>query len=269
AWPTYGPASPSVIAALAVGVAALVGFVVAERRSPHPMLPLDVFGSRTFTAANLVTFVVYAGLGAVFFLVVLNLQVVARFTALAAGTALLPMTVLMLLLSARAGALAQRIGPRIPMTLGPLVCAGGLLLFSRVGVHASYVRDVLPAVVVLGLGTALNVAPLTATALGALDESRAGIASGVNNAVARAAGLLAVAVLPLAGGLGKGALTDPIALAPVYRMAMYICAGLMVVGSVIAAAAIPSKLPGPKIKQDMCCAIEGPPLRAESVGQQA
>ncbi len=267
AWPTYGPGSPAVLVSLAVGVASLIGFVLAERRSPHPMLPLDVFHSRTFTAANLVTFVVYAALGGVFFLVVLNLQVVARFTALAAGTSLLPMTVLMLLLSARTGALAQRVGPRIPMTLGPLACAAGLLLFSRVGAHASYVRDVLPAVIVLGLGTSLNVAPLTATALGAVDESRAGIASGVNNAVARAAGLLAVAVLPLAAGLGTGTLTDPVVLGPVYRTAMYICAGLMVVGSVIAAIAIPSKLPGQKTKQDMCCPIEGPPLHAEGAGQ--
>jgi hypothetical protein len=250
------------VAALAVGVAGLSGFVIAERRSRHPMLPLDVFRSRAFTAANLATFAVYAALGGVFFLVVLNLQVVARYSALAAGTAMLPMTGLMLLLSARSGALAQRIGPRIPMTIGPLLCAAGLLLFSRIGAHSTYVRDVLPAVVVLGLGTSLNVAPLTATALGALDESRAGIASGVNNAVARAAGLLAVAVLPLAAGLGKGSLTDPTDLGPVYRTAMYLCAGLLVAGSVIAAIAIPSKLRRTEPER-LNCPIGAPPLHAE------
>ena len=249
---------------LGVGVAALIGFVLVERRSPHPMLPLDVFRSRAFTAANLATFAVYAALGGVFFLVVLNLQVVAGYSALAAGTAMLPITVLMLLLSARSGALAQRIGPRIPMTIGPLVCAVAMLLFSRIGAHASYPSRVLPAVIVLGLGTALNVAPLTATALGALDESRAGIASGVNNAVARAAGLLAVAVLPLADGLGTGSLTNPAALAPVYRTSMYICAALLVAGSVIAANAIPTRLvrPDEHPSHEMHCAICGPPLQA-------
>jgi EmrB/QacA subfamily drug resistance transporter len=243
AWPSLGPGSPVVLVSLAAGVAGLAGFVVAERRAHSPILPLSVFRSRVFTAANLATFVVYAALGGVFFLVVLNLQVVSGYRPLAAGVSLMPITVLMLLLSARWGAVAARIGPRIPMTFGPLVCAAGLLLFSRIGPHAVYVRTVLPAVIVFGLGTSLYVAPLTATALGALDESRAGIASGVNNAVARTAGLLAVAVLPLAAGLGRGSLTDPVALAPVYRTATYICAGLLVLGSVIAAVAIPSKLP--------------------------
>ena len=264
AWSAMGPGSASVLVALGFGVAGLVGFVLVERNARHPMLPLDVFRSRTFSAANLATFTVYAAMGGVFFLVVLNLQVVARYSALAAGTSLLPMTLLMLLLSARSGALAQKIGPRIPMTIGPLLCAAGLLLFSRIGAHAAYLRDVLPAVVVLGLGTSLNVAPLTATALGALDESRAGIASGVNNAVARAAGLLAVAVLPLAAGLGTGSLTDPVALGPVYRTSMYICAGLMALGSVIAVVAIPSKLrraPGP---DRVNCPIGAPPLQPET-----
>jgi MFS family permease len=149
----------------------------------------------------------------------------------------------MLLLSARAGALAQRIGPRIPMTVGPIGCAVALLLFARIGPHASYLTAVLPAVLVLGLGLSLTVAPLTATALGSVDERHAGVASGVNNAVARAAGLLAVAVLPLAAGIGTGSLTDPGALAPTYRMAMLICAGLLLVGSVIALIGVPSKLP--------------------------
>jgi EmrB/QacA subfamily drug resistance transporter len=243
AWPAHGPGDPMVLAALAVGVTGLVAFVLVEHRSAHPMLPLEVFASRAFSAANAVTFLVYAANGGVFFLVVLNLQVVAGFSPLAAGVALLPVTGLMLLLSARSGALAQRIGPRIPMTAGPLLCAVALVLLSRIGPGASYPLQVLPPVVLFGLGLALLVAPLTATALDALGDARAGIASGVNNAVARAAGLLAVAVLPLAAGLGGGSLTDPADLRPAYRAAMLLCAGLMAAGAAVAAAFVPGRLP--------------------------
>jgi EmrB/QacA subfamily drug resistance transporter len=243
AWPAHGPGDPAVGISLAVGVAGLVAFVLTERRSRHPMLPLDIFSSKAFSGANLVTFLVYAANGGVFFLVVLNLQVVSGYRPLTAGISMLPITALMLLLSARAGALAQRIGPRLPMTIGPLVCAVALVLLSMVGEHASYWRHVLPAVVVFGLGLSLLVAPLTATALGSLDDAHAGIASGVNNAVARAAGLLSVAVLPLAAGIGAGSLTDPADLHPTYRNAMLISAGLMVVGAVLAALFIPSRLP--------------------------
>jgi EmrB/QacA subfamily drug resistance transporter len=242
AWAAEGPGSPAVLAALALGVGGLVAFVLVERRSSEPMLPLELFRIRPFTAANLVTFAVYAALGGVFFLVVLNLQVVAEYSPLAAGTALMPVTVLMLLLSARAGALGQRIGARIPMTAGPLVCAGALLLLSRVGADAAYLTDVLPAAILLGLGLSLTVAPLTATALGSVPEANAGIASGVNNAVARAAGLLAVATLPLAAGIGAGSLTDAGDLAPVYRNAMLISAGLLVAGAVAAAVWVPSRV---------------------------
>ncbi|MEU4215410.1 DHA2 family efflux MFS transporter permease subunit [Actinoplanes sp. NPDC026623] len=245
AWPAHGPGSPQVLGSLAVGVAGLVSFVLVERRAVHPMLPLDVFGSRAFSAANVVTFLVYAANGGVFFLVVLNLQVIAGFRPLVAGLALLPVTVLMLLLSARSGMLAQRIGPRIPMTVGPLVCAAALVWLSRVGAGASYLLDVLPPVVLFGAGLALLVAPLTATALGALGDTRAGIASGVNNAVARAAGLLAVAVLPLAARAGAVRLTDPATLGPTYRSAMLWCAGLMVAGGAVAAGFVPRRLPAP------------------------
>jgi EmrB/QacA subfamily drug resistance transporter len=242
AWPANGPGSPVVLISLAVGVAGLVAFVLQERRSAHPMLPLGIFGSKAFTGANLVTFLVYAANGGVFFLVVLNLQVVSGYSPLTSGIALLPVTLLMLGLSARAGALGQRIGPRIPMTVGPIVCAVGLVLLSLVGADASYWLHVLPAVVIFGLGLSLLVAPLTATALGSLDDSYAGIASGVNNAVARAAGLLAVAILPLAAGLGSGNLTNSADLHPVYRNAMLICAGLMLIGAALAAFFVPNRL---------------------------
>jgi hypothetical protein len=231
------------------------------------MLPLEVFASRVFTAANLVTFAVYAALGGVFFLFVLELQVVVGFTPLAAGTALLPVTVLMLLLSPRAGALADRVGPRLPMTAGPLVCAGGLWWLSRLEPQASYLRSVLPGVLVLGLGLSLTVAPLTSTALGAADERHAGIASGVNNAVARAAGLLAVAVLPLIAGRGAGTLTDPAALAPTYRTAMTWCAGLLLGAAAIASIGVPGRAGGERpaaaaraspVRRH--CAIAGTPL---------
>jgi EmrB/QacA subfamily drug resistance transporter len=243
AWPAHGAGSPVVLASLALGVAGLAAFVQSERHSAHPMLPLEIFKSKAFSAANLVTFLVYAANGGVFFLVVLNLQVVAGYSPLTSGIAMLPVTALMLLLSARAGALGQRIGPRIPMTVGPLICAAALVLLSMVGAHANYWTHVLPAVIVFGIGLSTLVAPLTATALGSLDDAHAGIASGVNNAVARAAGLLSVAVLPLAAGIGAGSLTVAADLHPTYRNAMLICAGLMVGGSVLAAVFVPTRLP--------------------------
>ncbi|HEY0804661.1 MAG TPA: DHA2 family efflux MFS transporter permease subunit, partial [Pseudonocardiaceae bacterium] len=269
AWPALGVTSPVVLAALVIGVGGIAGFVVTERRSHHPMLPLEVFRSRTFTAANLVTFAMYSALGGVLFLVVLNLQVVAGFGPLAAGTALLPLTVLALLLSARAGALAQRIGPRIPMTVGPILAAGSLVLFTRIGAHASYLTSVLPAVLLLGLGLSLTIAPLTATALGAVDDKHAGVASGVNNAVARAAGLLAVAVLPLAAGLGAGSLTNPVDLGPTYRTAMLIGAGILIVGAVIALVAIPKVIAKPGGAVQAHCAVSGPPMIAQPSPQPA
>jgi len=283
AWPDKGGGSPQVLASLGVAVLALVAFVETERRSAHPMLPLEIFRHRAFTAANLVTFAVYAAIGAVFFLVVLNLQVVAGYSPTAAGTAMLPVTVLMLLLSARSGALAGRIGPRIPMAIGPAVCSVALIMLSRVGAHAFYPTDVLPAVIIFGLGLSLTVAPLTATALGALDEHHAGIASGVNNAVARAAGLLAVAVLPLAAGLGSGSLTAAASLGPAYKNAMMICAVLLLAGSVIALVSIPSRLPRQAAAAEPAgepeavretpvlrhCAIAGTPLHPRSPGEAA
>ena len=244
AWTARGFGNSMVLISLAIGVLGMAAFVLVERRSAHPMLPLEVFASKAFSAANLVTFLTYAAIGGVFFLVVLNLQVVAGFSPLAGGVALLPVTALMLALSARSGALAQRIGPRLPMTLGPIVCAIALILLARIGPGASYVLDVLPPVIILGLGLSLLVAPLTATALGSLDDAHAGIASGVNNAVARAAGLLSVAVLPLAAGLGSGSLTDASDLHSTYRNSMLICAGLMVAGGLLAALFVPNRLPG-------------------------
>jgi EmrB/QacA subfamily drug resistance transporter len=257
-----------------VGAAALAAFVVTERRSSHPMMPLDVFASRQFTAANLVTFVVYGALGGVLFLLVLHLQVVAGFSPLAAGTSLLPVTVIMLLGSARAGALAQRIGPRLPMAAGPLVSAAGLLLMTRIGVRASYVGAVLPAVVVFGLGLTLTVAPLTTAVLAAASTRHAGVASGVNNAVARAAGLLAVAALPLAAGLTQGDYQQPTRFADGFVRAIAICAVLLATGGLLAAATIRNDVTAhgldaaPQLAAGdghrVHCSVDGPPLHADA-----
>ncbi|MQA79163.1 MAG: DHA2 family efflux MFS transporter permease subunit [Streptosporangiales bacterium] len=226
-----------VIAAGAVGVVAAVVFGYVERvrsggRGPRPMLPLETFRSRQFTAVNAITLVVYGGMSVMFFLLVLHLQVVAEFSPLAAGTALLPVTAIMLVFSARAGALAQRIGPRIPMTVGLVVAAGGMLLVTRIGPGASYVLDVLPAVAVFGLGLSATVAPLTATVLATADPRHAGVASGINNAVARAAGLLAVAAVPPAVGLTGDALSRAGVFATGFRTAMVVSAILLLAGAV-------------------------------------
>ncbi|WP_318208076.1 MFS transporter [Streptomyces sp. SJL17-1] len=219
----------------AAGVVVGAWFVVVERRrGERAMVPASIFASRMFTAVNLVTLCVYAAFGGFFFLAALQLQVVAGYSALGAGTALLPTTVLMLLLSARSGELGERIGPRIPLTVGPLLCAAGMLLMLRVGEDASYVRDVLPALLVLGLGMTALVAPLTATVLASVDVSRAGLASGINNAAARAAGLLAVAALPMLAGMGPEAYLSAEEFGSTFRRAMPMCAGILVVGAVLA-----------------------------------
>lgn len=224
-----------VVGTVVAGAVLLVAFVLVQRRSDHPLVPLDMFASRRFTAINLVTFATYAALGVFFFLLVLHLQVVAGFSPLLAGTAMLPATVLMLLLSARAGALADRVGARPLLIVGLLFAAGGALLTLRVGENASYVVDVLPAVVVFGLGLATLVAPLTATVLSSAPAGHSGVASGVNNAVARVAGLLAVAVIPVVAGLAGANYTDVDRFTNGFRMAMLICAALLLAGAALAA----------------------------------
>ena len=257
-----------VVAGAAVaGVVAGLGFVYVERRRPDPMMPLDIFASRQFTAVNVVTLCVYAAFGGFFFLSAVQLQVVSGYSALGAGTALLPTTALMLLLSARSGELAQRIGPRIPLTAGPLLCAVGMLLMLRVGRDASYFPDVLPALLVLGLGMVTLVAPLTATVLASVDTARAGLASGINNAAARAAGLVAVAALPLLAGMGEEAYRSADAFDDAFGRAMPLCAGILVVGAVIAFATV--RRPAPDCLRPECQThgyVTAPPLETEGVG---
>jgi EmrB/QacA subfamily drug resistance transporter len=233
-----GGAGPLSIGTTAAGVVALAAFVLVERRSPHPLVPPALFRNPIFSAANAVTLLIYGALSVVFVLLVLQLQTVAGFSPLAAGTSLLPLTAIMLLFSARVGALAGRIGPRLPMTVGPLVSACGLLLLLRVGQGASWFTDVLPAMVVFGAGMTLTVSPLTATVLDAAPDRFAGSASGVNNAVARAAGLLAVAIIPGLAGIAGEDYTEPAVLDRGFHIAVIISACLLVTAAVVSFALI-------------------------------
>jgi hypothetical protein len=239
--------SLGVIAAGAVGAVALAAFPFIELRQEHPLVPLGIFRSRQFSGANLTTLAVYAGLGTALFLVVVELQTVLGYSAIEAGSALLPITVIMLALSSRAGRLSQRIGPRLPMTIGPLVVATGLALLSGIGTGDSYLTSVLPGVVVLGLGLSLTVAPLTAAVLAAVEENHVGVGSGVNNAVARVASLLSVAVLPSLVGLSTAAsdteFTDGVG------RALLVSAGLAVAGGLVAAITIRRAAPHRSITQ--------------------
>jgi EmrB/QacA subfamily drug resistance transporter len=193
--PTYGFADPIVYLPGLVGAGLLVAFVLHERRSDHPMLPLVLFRSRNFAVGNVATLLVYGGLGAAPFFIAIYLQQVAGYTAVAAGVTLMPITVIMFLLSRRFGALSDRIGPRALMGVGPLLGGLGLIWIGRLSIHVVYVTDLLPAVLLFGLGLSMTVAPLTNTVLGAVPQHNAGVASGANNAISRVAGLLAIAAV--------------------------------------------------------------------------
>jgi EmrB/QacA subfamily drug resistance transporter len=267
-------ANPTVlIAAAAAGAVAAVAFWLVERdrtRAPEkvePMLPLDIFSSRQFSIVNIITFLVYGAFGGLLFLLVLQLQVVSGFSPVKAGSALLPVTFLMLLLSARAGVLAQRVGPRWLMAGGLTGCAIGMGLMSRIGLHASYVGDVLPAVLVYGLGLSMVVAPLTATVLASAAVEHAGVASGVNNAVARAASLVAVAALPAAVGLGAASYHEPARFNHGFDVATGVCAAILLVAAVLSATLIRSNVlrqpdrPQVAPSSRYACQVGAPPLQ--------
>ena len=257
-----GPAhgwSPLVVIAGVLGAAALIAFPFVELRVSSPLVPLEIFTSRQFSGANGTTFVVYAALGVALFLVVVELQTVLDYSALAAGTATLPITVLMLVLSPRAGRLAQRIGPRLPMTIGPLIVAAGLVLLAGIGPGTTYLTGILPGLVVFGLGLSLTVAPLTAAVMGSVDENHVGVGSGVNNAIARVAGLLAVAVLPALAGLETASagveFSDGVA------RALYISAGLAVVGALVSWVTIRKAVPVQTPVQPLTVSCQDPCVR--------
>lgn len=258
--------SPSVVlVAVGVGVLALTAFVVVERRSSHPLVPLSLFGDNVFRVANAVTFLAYGALGVVFLVLVLQLQTVAGFSPVAAGAALLPVTAILLVFSSRAGALSGRIGPRLPMSLGLLLAAGGLLLMLRIGEAASWWADALPAVSVFGAGLALVVAPLTSAVLDSAPDQLPGAASGVNNAVARSGGLLAVALIPGLAGIGGTDYGDPVVFDAGFHTTIVIAASLLLGAAVLTAAGIRSR-PGSGVTSDRihveeraCCPVTGPP----------
>lgn len=262
---TEGPSSgwdaPATVVLGVLGAAALVAFVPLERRRRHPLVPLDMFASRTFSSANALTFLVYGALGAAFFLLPIQLQQVAGFSPIQAGTALIPMTLVMLLLSGRAGRLAARIGPRLPMGIGPIVAAAGLLLLLRIGPDADYVADVLPGVVVFALGMSLTVAPLNVTVLGSAGAERAGVASAVNNAVARVAGLLAVAVVPVLAGISGDDYLVPTAFDDGFRIGIAICSVLCAAGGITALVGIrpPRRPAAVATETPVHCCLNGPP----------
>ncbi|NJP34932.1 MFS transporter [Micromonospora thermarum] len=234
--PARGFDSAPVLVAAAVGVLGAIAFVLVERRrGDTAMLPTGLFTSRLFSALNVFTVVVYAALSGFTFFLAVYLQNVVGWSALLTGVALLPMTVLLLVGSPRAGALSARIGPRLPLSVGPAVAAAGLLLLRGVGPGASYWRDVLPGVALFGLGLTLVVAPLTASVLAAVEDRFAGVASGFNNAASRAGGLLAVAALPLLVGLSGTGYEQSAELTGAYRGAMLWCAGLLLAGAALAA----------------------------------
>ncbi len=270
-----GPArhwNPTSVVLLVFAVVLIGGFLLRETRTAHPMLPLALFRVRQFSAANGVTFAMYAALSAFLFLVPVQLQTVAGYSPLAAGVSLLPVTVCMLLLSASSGALAARIGPRLQMTVGPIVVAGGMLLLTRVGADADYITTVLPAALVVGLGLATTVAPLTSAALSTVTPEHAGIASAVNNDVARTAGLLAVAVLPGVAGITGDDYRIPKLFDTGFDKAAVICAALLLVAGVLAALTI--RNPGPAAapacdSRPSCAALDSAPLAAAGVAADA
>ncbi|MEV2241700.1 MFS transporter [Micromonospora sp. NPDC049891] len=246
--PGRGLHSPAVLAAALAGVVAAVAFVFLERRRGETaMLPTGLFRSRLFSVLNLFTVLVYAALGGFTFFIAVYLQNVVGWSALLTGLALLPMTLLLLVGSPLTGALSTRIGPRLPLTVGPVLAAVGLLMLREVEPGASYWRQVLPGVAIFGAGLTLVVAPLTASVLAAVSDRFAGVASGFNNAASRVGGLLAVAALPLLVGLTGTGYEQPAELTAAYRGALLWCAGLLLAGAVIAALLVhrPARRPPP------------------------
>jgi EmrB/QacA subfamily drug resistance transporter len=281
--PDHGWSSTGVVTALVGGVAFLVAFAVFEHRAAHPMLPLGIFRSAQFTATNAVTFLVYAALGGALFLLPIELEQVSRYSPMEAGTSLLPLTAMMLAFSARSGALASRIGPRLQMSVGPVVVGAGMVLFRLVGPSGNYLTEVLPAIVVLGVGLVLTVAPLTTVALTSAPAEHAGVASAVNNDVARVGGLVSVAVLPVVSGITGASYLHPLLFSAGFGTAVLVSGLAAAAGGILAALLIKNPIPVPHPAAPppaptvapgalgptaplRVCALEAPPLAHADAG---
>jgi EmrB/QacA subfamily drug resistance transporter len=264
--PALGWSSPAVLAMTVLGIVGLATFLTREHRAAAPMLPLSLFAERQFAATNAVAFIVYAALTGATFLLPVVLQIASGYSPLASGLALLPLTVIMLALSARSGQLAARIGPRLQMSAGPVVAGAGVAMLALVTSGSSYVVYVLPGVVVFGLGLAITVAPLTATAMTSAPAEHSGIASAVNNDVARFGGLLAVAALPALTGITGTAYLHPDALAAGFRSAALISGAMCAAGGLLAAVTItnPAHLAraagASPPAEYLHCGLDAPPL---------
>lgn len=234
--PSFGWTSPTIIVPLVGGLLAFGSFLVYERRASHPMLKLDLFARRNFALANLQTLSMYAGLSILFFFLFIFLQQVAGYSALKAGLTTIPATLVMFALSSRVGRLADRFGPRLFLSGGPLIAAAGILLFLRAGIETSYLGDLLPALALFSLGLAMTVAPLTATVLADADEGDAGIASAINNAIARVAGLIGVSAIGafVAGQLAGDTFAPNSGSVRAFHEAIVICALLVAAGGLTA-----------------------------------
>lgn len=265
--PSMGFGSPTILVSLLGGLLAGVLFVVQESRSPEPIVPLSLFRSRQFSATNVVTLLVYAVLGGVFFLLPIELEQVAHYSPIAAGASLLPVTFILLFLSAPSGRLASRIGPRLQMTVGPLIVAAGVALLGRVDASGNYLTEVLPAGILFGLGLATTVAPLTATAMSSAPSRRAGIASAINNTVARSGSLLFVAVLPPLAGITGASYLHPAQFQTGFHAATIISALVCAAGGLLAAAFISNTPVAPEAaeaaKSVRPSVVSSPPPRAQ------
>ncbi|WP_082114591.1 MFS transporter [Lentzea aerocolonigenes] len=255
-----------------LGLAAMIAFGVVQVRSADPLVPPELFRNRTFLVANLLTFLVYAALGGVMVLLVLQLQVSLGYSPTASGLASVPLTIIMLLLSSTSGKIAQKYGPRWQLVLGPIVIGLGMLLLRNAAPGSSYVTGV----IVFGLGLAAVVAPVTATVLASAPDHHAGVASGVNNAVARTGSLLAMAVLPGAVGLMGEDYTNPAVMTSGWQMALVLCAVAAIIGGVLAIgvnndvlAAAPDQPEAPHPGDCLHCGVEGPPTHMRSGPQHA
>jgi EmrB/QacA subfamily drug resistance transporter len=272
--PHHGWGDASVVGTLLGGVLALGAFVATEGRVRRPLLPFAIFRSMQFTATNAVTFVVYGALGGALFLLPVELEQVARYSPLEAGTSLLPLTAVMLVFSSRSGALAARIGPRLQMSVGPVLVGAGMVLLRLVGPAGTYVTEVLPGVLVLAAGLAFTVAPLTATALSSAPAEHAGLASAVNNDVARIGGLIAVALLPALSGIVGASYLHSRLFSHGFHTAVSLCGAAAVAGGLLAAALIrdPRHRPPPgraRARSVSHCALEATPAAAAVPGTTA